>query len=133
MIRALALALLVVGSFACKKTDKPAPKVERTAPVTAGTVADGVRKIPVEASKEGYAPDRIAGKPGEKIVLVFKRTIEGDCLATVQIADAKPVDLPMNTPVEVPVTVPESGELTFVCAMGMFKGTIVADAKGNAG
>ena len=98
--------------------------------MTAGTVADGIRKIPVEASKDGYTPDRIAGKPGEKIVLVFKRTIEGDCLATVQVADAKPVDLPMNTPSRFLSRCPRAAELTFVCSMGMFKGTVVADAKG---
>jgi plastocyanin domain-containing protein len=130
MIRALALSLLLVGTFACKKKEADAPKPKEAAPVTAGAVADGVRKIPVEASKEGYQPDKIAGKPGEKIVLVFKRTVEGDCLATVKVADAAPVELPMNTPVEVPVTVPQSGELTFVCSMGMFKGTVVADPNG---
>lgn len=130
MIRALALSLLVVASVSCKKKEADAPKPKPAAPVTAGAVVDGVRKVAVLASKEGYQPDKIAGKPGEKIVLVFKRTIEGDCLATVKVADAAPVDLPMNTPVEVPVTVPQSGELTFVCAMGMFKGTVVADPKG---
>jgi plastocyanin domain-containing protein len=133
MIRALALSLVVVAAGACTKKaeEKKAPVVEKTAPVTAGNVgSDGVRKVNVEASKDGYTPDKISGKPGEKIVLVFKRTIEGDCLATVQVADGKPVDLPMNTPVEVPVTVPQTGELTFVCSMGMFKGTIVAQAGG---
>jgi len=130
MTRALVVLLLLVGTFACKKKEAEPPKPKEAAPVTAGVVADGVRKIPVEASKEGYQPDKIAGKPGEKIVLVFKRTIEGDCLATVKVADGAPVELPMNTPVEVPVTVPQSGELTFVCSMGMFKGTVVADPKG---
>lgn len=132
MIRALALSLLVVVAAACKKEEKKAaPAVDKTAPVTAGTVApDGVRKVNVEASKEGYTPDRIAGKPGEKLVIVFKRTIEGDCLSQVQVADQKPIDLPMNTPVEVPVTVPQAGELAFACGMGMFKGTIVAAPNG---
>lgn len=130
MIRTLALSLLLVGTFACKK-DQQAPAKSKTAAPTAGVVGtDGVRKINVEASKEGYSPDRVVGKPGEKLVLVFKRTVEGDCLATVTIADGKPIDLPMNTPVDVPVTVPASGELAFVCSMGMFKGTIVADPKG---
>lgn len=129
MIRTLALSLVLIGGFACKKQQAPAK--EKTAPASAGTVgSDGVRKINVEASKEGYTPDRVVGKPGEKLVLVFKRTVEGDCLATVTIADGKPIDLPMNTPVDVPVTVPASGELAFVCSMGMFKGTIVADPKG---
>ena len=55
--------------------------------MTAGTVtADGVRQIDVEASKEGYSPERIAGKPGEKLVLVFKRTVEGDCISQLKVA-----------------------------------------------
>lgn len=127
MVRALLISFVLVAG--CKKSEHQAKPKE--APVTAGTVsADGVRKIDVEASREGYSPERIVGKPGEKLVLVFKRTIEGDCLSQVKVADGAPVDLPMNTPVEVPVTVPQSGELAFACGMGMFKGTVVADAKG---
>src|SRR4051794_33409570 len=125
MVRALLVSFVLVAG--CKKSE--APKVRTIeAPVTAGTVsADGVRKISIEASKDGYSPERIVGKPGEKLVLVFKRTIEADCLAQVKVADGAAVDLPMNTPVEVPVTVPQSGELAFACGMGMYKGTVVAD------
>jgi len=124
MVRALLISMVLVAGCN-KKSEPPKPK---EAPVSAGTVgADGVRKINIEASKEGYSPERIVGKPGEKLVLVFKRTIEADCLAQVKVADAPAVDLPMNTPVEVPVTVPQSGELAFACGMGMFKGTVVAD------
>ncbi len=126
MVRALLIAFVLIGCS--KKTEAPKPK---EAPVTAGTVsADGVRKIEIEASREGYSPERIVGKPGEKLVLVFRRTAKEECLAQVKVADGAPVDLPMDTPVEVPVTVPQSGELAFACGMGMFKGTVVADAKG---
>ncbi|HUS30696.1 MAG TPA: cupredoxin domain-containing protein [Kofleriaceae bacterium] len=135
MIRALALSLFVVlVAGACEK--KPAEKkaatpVEKSAPVTAGnTGSDGLRKVAIEANKDGYTPDRIAGKPGEKLVLVFKRTIEADCLSQVKVADGAPVELPMNTPVEVPVTVPQSGELAFACGMDMFHGTVVAAPNG---
>ena len=127
MVRALLMSFAVLVAGCSKKSEAPKPK---EAPVTAGTVTDGVRKIEIEASKDGYSPERIVGKPGEKLVLVFKRTIEADCLAQVKVADGAPVDLPMNKPVEVPVTVPQSGELAFACGMGMFKGTVVADAKG---
>jgi plastocyanin domain-containing protein len=130
MLRALALSLCVVSAFACDKgKGKEAPKQE--APVTAGTVAaDGVRRIDVEANTKGYNPERIAGKPGEKLMLVFKRTVDAECLAQLKTPDGKVVDLPMNKPVEVAVTVPASGELTFACGMDMFKGTIVAQPNG---
>ena len=129
MLRALAISLCIVAGFACDKGKKPEPKKE--SPVTAGTVApDGVRRIDVEANTKGYNPERIAGKPGEKLMLVFKRTVDAECLAQLKTPEGKVVDLPMNKPVEVAVTVPESGELTFACGMDMFKGTIVAQPNG---
>lgn len=127
MLRALAISLLVVAGFACKKDERKAPP-KQEAPVTAGTVVDGVRRIDVMASANGYNPERIAAKPGEKLVLVFTRTVEGECLAELKTPDGKIVPLPMNKPVEVPVTMPESGELTFACGMDMFKGTIVTQS-----
>ena len=73
----------------------------------AGTVgADGVRRIPVEAGKEGYRPERIGGKPGEKLTLVFTRTADSTCIAQLKTPGGKLIDLPKGTPVEVAVTVP---------------------------
>jgi plastocyanin domain-containing protein len=125
----LAAALLL--SACSKKADAPAAKpadqpaaTAATAATNAAAKADGPRVIAIEAGKDGYVPDKIAGKAGEKLDLRFTRTIEGDCLASVKFAD-KSYELPMNKPVDVPVTVPASGELTFVCAMDMFKGTVV--------
>ena len=131
MLRALVISLVcVLAATGCDKgKKKDTPKQE--APVTAGTVAaDGVRRIDIEANAKGYNPERIAGKPGEKLMLVFKRTIDAECLAQVKTPDGKVVELPMNKPVEVAVTVPDQGELTFACGMDMFKGTIVAQPNG---
>jgi plastocyanin domain-containing protein len=130
MLRALAISLCFVAAVGCDKgKKKEGPKQE--APVTAGTVApDGVRRIDVAANEKGYTPERIAGKPGEKLMLVFKRTVEGECLSQLKTPEGKVVDLPMNQPVEVAVTVPDKGELTFACGMDMFKGTIVAQPNG---
>ena len=124
MLRAALLVLVIVAS-ACKKEDKPAKAKE--APVTAGTVqADGVRRVEVEAGQDGYVPDKIAGKPGEKLLLVFTRTVDGECLAQLKAPDGKVHDLPKGTPVEINVTVPADGEVTFACGMDMFKGVVVA-------
>ena len=122
LLAGLGLALAAAG---CKND----AKVERSAPtpVTAGTVgADGVRRVAVEAGKDGYQPERIGGKPGEKLVLVFTRTLEAACIAQLKTPDGKLVDLPKGTPVEVAVTVPASGELGFACGMDMFHGAVVA-------
>lgn len=119
----LVLALALV---ACKKEAKVGPAAPT--PVSTGTVGpDGVRRVSIEAATEGYKPDRIGGKPGEKLTLVFTRTADASCIAQLKTPDGKLVDLPRGTPVEVAVTVPQSGEVGFACGMDMFHGAIVAD------
>jgi plastocyanin domain-containing protein len=119
----LVLALALV---ACKKEAKVAPTAP--APVATGTIgADGVRRVPIEANAEGYKPDRIGGKPGEKLLLVFTRTADSSCIAQLKTPEGKLVDLPKGTPVEVAVTVPESGEVGFACGMDMFRGAVIAE------
>jgi plastocyanin domain-containing protein len=119
---------LVVAVFACKGDAKAPPATpSATTPITAGKVgADGVRRVAIEANIKGYQPDRIGGKPGEQLVLVFTRTVDASCLAQIKTPDGKLVDLPKGTPVEVAVTVPQTGELGFACGMDMFHGAIVA-------
>jgi plastocyanin domain-containing protein len=127
----LATILMFVAAISCKKESaETKPASTKEAPVSAGTVQNGVRKIDIEANKDGYTPDKIAGKPGEKLDLVFKRTFEADCISQLKTPDGKLVDLPMNKPVDVEVTVPEKGELTFACGMDMFHGTIIAQPNG---
>lgn len=122
---AVVVGVVLSVSAACKKAEAPKKQAE-PATLATGTVSDGVRKIAIEAGKEGYVPDKIPGKPGEKLVLVFTRTVEGECLAELKTPDGKVLPLPMNTPVEVPVTVPNDGEVKFACGMDMFTGVIVA-------
>jgi plastocyanin domain-containing protein len=125
MIRtALLLSLALVG---CSKKADNKPAAPPPASVTAGTVgSDGLRHVSIEANKSGYTPDKIAGKPGEKMVLVFTRTADSECISQLKAPDGKLVDLPMNKPVEVAVTVPQSGEVGFACGMDMFHGVVVA-------
>lgn len=137
MLRASSLVLVFVGAtglVACSKDDQakaPTSSSEAASAAAVGTVGpDGVRTIAIEAGMEGYVPDKIAGKPGEKLKLVFTRTVDGECLAELKTPDGKLVELPKGSPVEVAVTVPDSGALTFACGMDMFRGQIVADTKG---
>jgi plastocyanin domain-containing protein len=123
----LAIAFsMVVMAAACSKKE-PAVTTQQTAGLTTGAVgADGVRRVAIEANTSGYVPARIEAKPGEKLVLVFTRTVDGECLAKVKVAGGEAVELPMNKAVEVPVTAPASGEIKFACGMDMFTGVIVA-------
>jgi plastocyanin domain-containing protein len=127
MIRIAALLCLVLA-VGCKK-DEPAaaPAKPAAAPVTAGAVgSDGVRRIDIKANADGYQPDQIAGKPNEKLGLVFTRTDDTECVAQVKTPDGKLVDLPKGKPVEVAVVVPASGKLGFACGMDMYHGYVVA-------
>lgn len=121
----LASAVLV-GGPGCKKDGDSSAKPAPPSPVAAVS-ADGVRTIAIEAGKDGYVPDKIAGKPGEKLKLVFTRTVDAECLAQVKVADGQPVELPQGKPVEISITVPQTGQLTFACGMDMYTGVIVAD------
>ena len=126
----VAALVLMLGVSACskKKEDSPAPKQPATATVTTGTVgADGVRKVPIEVVKDGYSPDRIPGKPGEKLNLVFTRKVDGHCYEELKTPDGKLIALPKDKPVEVPVTVPQQGEVKFACGMDMLSGVVVAE------
>src|SRR5207245_1686832 len=116
---------LLVG---CSKADKSEPKPSPPASTTATQPAtDGPRKVPIEVKGEGYVPERIAGKPGEKLILVFTRTDDHECTSQVRTPDGKLYNLPMNQAFEVPVTVPQQGEVKFACGMDMISGVIVAE------
>ena len=123
---ALILALALV---ACKK-EEPAKKESPPAVATLDTgtkAADGIRTIQTEATKDGYAPDKIPGKPGEKLKLVFtRRASGGECIAELTAPDGKLHQLPLDKPYEIAVTVPNDGEVRFACGMDMFTGSIVA-------
>lgn len=125
----IVLALSISSVPGCKHEDAAPPRpAALTAGLTAGTLgADGVRTVPVTADTSGYNPQRIVGRPGEKLRLMFTRTAASTCIAQLVTPDKKTVELPMNTPVEVAVTVPATGEVGFACGMDMFHGIVVAD------
>ena len=120
---------LVLGVSACsKEKQEAAPVPKQIATVATGTVnAEGVRKVPIDVVKEGYSPERIPGKPGEKLTLVFTRKVDGFCYEQLKLPDGKVVDLPKGKPVEIPVTVPQDGEVKFACGMDMLTGVVVAE------
>ena len=125
VVIAMAFSLVACSKEGSKETKET--KSPPAATATTGTVgSDGVRKISIEAGKDGYVPDKIPGKPGEKLMLVFTRTVDGECLAELKTPDGAVVVLPKGSPVEVAVTVPQDGEVRFACGMGMYTGSIVA-------
>src|SRR3990167_1949404 len=88
----LGLGLALGG---CEKTTKTSAG---KAPDPQGTIGpDGVRRVAIAAGKGGYKPDKIPAKPGEKLILVFTRTADGECLSQIKVADGAAQPLPMNT------------------------------------
>jgi len=130
---AVAGLVLALGMSACKKEEPPPapagkPPEAAQAPAPAGVAKpDGVRKVAITVVEAGYSPDRIPGKPGEKLSLVFTRKVDGHCYEQVKTPDGKLVDLPKDKPVEIAVTVPQDGEVKFACGMGMIEGVVVAE------
>jgi plastocyanin domain-containing protein len=126
-MRRLLLCVLVVAG--CSKSGTTTGAASGSAAASAGSTAPAKpgepRRVAIEASDKGFVPDTIAGAPGEKLVLVFTRTIDGDCMSQVKFAGQKPIELPKDQAVDVPVTVPTSGKLQFACAMDMNTGVIV--------
>jgi hypothetical protein len=126
-MRRLFLCALVVAG--CSKSGASNGAASGSAAASAGATAPAkpgeARRIAIEAGEKGFVPDTIAGAPGEKLVLVFTRTIDGDCMSQVKFAGQKPIELPKDQAVDVPVTVPTSGKLQFACAMDMNTGVIV--------
>jgi plastocyanin domain-containing protein len=120
---------LVLGISACSKSkQEEAPPPASKPPATTGAApAGGVRKVPIDVVKDGYSPDRIPGKPGEKLNLVFTRKVDGHCYEELKTPDGQRIALPRDKPVEIPVTVPQDGEVKFACGMDMLTGVVVAE------
>jgi plastocyanin domain-containing protein len=128
-MRGFVLALSFVAVVGCKKEGgdhAAAAKPAAPAEIKSTVGADGLRHISIEANADGYTPGRIPGKPGEKLVLVFTRTVDADCISQLKAPDGKLVDLPKDKAVEVAVTVPQTGEVGFACGMDMYHGVVVA-------
>ena len=125
-LRVVAGLALVLGISGCSKKQEDAPAA-KPAPAAPTVSADGSRRVPIEVVKDGYAPDRIPGKPGEKLTLVFTRRVDGHCFEELKTPDGKLVVLPKGKPMEISVTVPKEGTVRFACGMDMLEGFIVAE------
>jgi len=90
--------------------------------------ARDTRRVDVAITDEGFRPDRVHGRVGETITLVFTRTVERSCVDRVVVSLEKDGrierDLPLRVPVSVTLVLEEAGELGFACPMGMHGGTI---------
>ena len=91
------------------------------------TVAEAhTRTVNIRVDKNGFSPSSIDAEAGHKLNLVFKRVGKNNCGSRVvfpKLGIRK--NLPVGKDVVVSVTPRDSGQITFTCGMGMYKGSIV--------
>lgn len=84
------------------------------------------RTVKIKVDKNGFSPSSIDAEAGHKLNLVFKRADKNNCGNTVVFPKLKiRKSLPVGRDVIVSVTPRTSGQITFTCGMGMYKGSIV--------
>ena len=84
------------------------------------------RTVRIKVDTNGFSPSTIEVVAGHKLNLVFNRTSRNNCGSTVVFAKQKiRKALPVGKDVVVSITPTESGQITFACGMGMYKGSIV--------
>jgi RND family efflux transporter MFP subunit len=94
------------------------------APSTPPSTA-GIQTGRVEVTEQGYQPDRVTLRAGVPARITFIRTTDKTCGTEVTIPSLgieRP--LPLNQPVDIEFTPQKTGDIGFVCGMGMLKGTL---------
>jgi len=118
---AVAAALVALPAAALAQHDHGAPAKGGAAPAAAAKGA-----IEVSVTPDGWVPNRIRVKAGEKVKLVITRKTEQTCATEIVIKElGVDTKLPLNQPVTVEFTPKKSGVLKYTCAMDMISGTLI--------
>jgi hypothetical protein len=84
--------------------------------------------IKINVSSSGYEPSQIAVRKGEKVTLAFERTDSQNCAGMVLFPQLNiSRQLPVGETVIIEFTPNETGEISFGCGMGMYKGTLIVN------
>lgn len=134
---------LVIAPLACTSAESgagtqdegPAPTSKAAAaasqPADAGGASteggDATRRVEVEVTASGYAPDTVEVKAGQPITLVFTRTTDKGCGEKLVFPDLDiERDLPLDEAVPIELTPKADQRIAFTCGMGMYEGSVVA-------
>lgn len=94
--------------------------------VVAVSVEAHTRTVKIKVDKNGFSPSSIDAEAGHKLNLVFNRADKNNCGSVVVFPKLKiRKNLPVGKDVIVSLNPTESGQITFTCGMGMYKGSIV--------
>lgn len=101
--------------------------LKRSAGMRAALTSSGYQEVMILV-KGGYTPDAVIVQHGKPVRLNFRREETAGCSDRVVFADfQKTVDLPTGQIVSVELLPKESGEYTFSCPMGMFRGKLLVE------
>jgi len=113
----------------CQSGPSPSVKGSASAPARPSATAQNAAAPPrIEAGASGFRPSRVALGPDHR--LVFRRTTDDTCATAVAFPSLglqKP--LPLNKDVAIDLPPSATGEITFQCGMGMYRGAAVAVAR----
>ena len=85
----------------------------------------GPQRVSISVTDKGFQPPVVNVKAGSPVTLVVKRVEQRTC-ATELVLKEHGINqpLPLNEEVEITFTPTQSGDLTYACAMDMYRGTI---------
>ncbi len=91
---------------------------------TGGTVDSG--RVAITVTEKGFEPEFVTVAAGKPVTLVVTRTTANTC-ATELVMPAHGINqpLPLGEAVEITFTPDQAGELTYACAMDMYKGRVI--------
>lgn len=83
-------------------------------------------RVTITVTEKGFEPEAVTVAAGKPVTLVVTRTTAKTC-ATELVMAAHGINqpLPLGEAVEITFTPDKAGELTYACAMDMYKGRVI--------
>jgi plastocyanin domain-containing protein len=129
-LKTLAAAASIVV-LAALPTAVPAQHDHGTGHQPAGAapaVQQAGRAIDIQVTGDGFVPDHIRVRQGQKVRLVVTRKTDRTCATEIVIRDQGiNRKLPLNQPVTIEFTPTKTGQLRYACGMDMISGIIVVE------
>ena len=89
-----------------------------------GAATDG--RVTITVTEKGYEPEVVTVAAGKPVTLVVTRTTAQTCATEIVMPEhGINQPLPLGEAVEITFTPTKAGELTYACAMDMYKGKVV--------
>jgi plastocyanin domain-containing protein len=88
-------------------------------------VSGGPQRVTLTVTEKGFEPAVVKVRAGSPVTLMVTRRTERTC-ATELVLKEHGINqpLPLNQAVEITFTPTQSGDLTYACAMDMYRGTV---------